>query len=377
MEFEPLIKRKTSVIRIVKNLIEKKKYLENRLFSPIRIPETGKQSKNYFHRYTPAQTSKTSIDPYSLRIEELIEIIRNQKICGKGGGAFSTAEKIERLLASKTESLTLIINAVECDPGLRHDKWIMENHSKAIEGAAQLLSEKLNLHKVILAAKETKGETFSAAGITTEYIPDYYPAGEERNLIKMILDLEVPQGSYPANHGILILNVQTMYRIYAVLMKGVKNPGHFLTLTNMKKNSVHIIHAEEGHSVFSIVDDLYPGEKDIFAGGGIMQSQKASTKTLVDDRITSITISAPQKYTSNKCLECMQCVIHCPAGLDVRQIAETTRKGDFSKSENLAIDSGKCISCGTCNYVCPAGLNLIKLCRDYSEKRQSSANAAS
>jgi Na+-translocating ferredoxin:NAD+ oxidoreductase RnfC subunit len=309
--------------------------------------------------------------------EELIEIIRDKNISGKGGGAFSTAEKIERLLASKKESLTLIINGVECDPGLRHDKWIMENHFEAIKQTARLLSSKLALDKVVLARKKTKNEPDSAAGITTQYIPDYYPFGEERSLIKLVLNIEVPHDVYPADYGILILNVQTMYRIHAVLFEGVENPGHFLTLTNLKMNSAHVIFTEEGRSVYSIVNDLYPGEMDIYAGGGIMKSQKATIETIVNDRITSITISSPIEYSSNKCLECMQCVIHCPAGLDVKQIAEKTREFDFTKPENPAINTEKCIGCGSCNYVCPAGLNLLSFCRDYSEKHLSAANTTS
>lgn len=377
MEFKPLIRRKKSVIRIVRNLIEKQGYLKNNKVSPICIPKTGKSAENYFHPYTSDQSSNTSAAPESREIEELIDIIRNNKISGKGGGSFSTAEKIERLLASKKESLTLIINGVECDPGLQHDKWILENHFEAIQGVTRLFSSKLDLHKVVLARKMTKGESDTITGITTQYIPDYYPSGEERNLIKQVLNIEIPYDEYPADHGILVLNVQTMYRLYALLFEGVENPGHFLTLTNLKRNSAHVVYSEEGRSVYSIVNDFYPGEKDICVGGGIMNSQTASTETIVNDRITSITISSPIQYSSNKCLECMQCVIHCPAGLDVKKIVEKARNDDFTEPENPTMDTHKCIGCGTCNYVCPSGLNLLSYCRNYSKKYLSAANTAS
>lgn len=62
----------------------------------------------------------------------------------------------------------MLINGVECDPGLVHDAWIYRNRLDAVERGVQILKESLALQRAILATREPLRKTGS--GIEQGYM---------------------------------------------------------------------------------------------------------------------------------------------------------------------------------------------------------------
>jgi Na+-translocating ferredoxin:NAD+ oxidoreductase RnfC subunit len=48
-------------------------------------------------------------------------------------------------MASNAAKKHLIINGVECDPGLVHDRWLIEHHMHEIEQGAEILKRLINI----------------------------------------------------------------------------------------------------------------------------------------------------------------------------------------------------------------------------------------
>jgi Na+-translocating ferredoxin:NAD+ oxidoreductase RnfD subunit len=59
---------------------------------------------------------------------DILNKIKECEVYGMGGAAFPTGRKLQTLIASKEEKY-LIVNGVECDPGLHQDAWLLRHNS--------------------------------------------------------------------------------------------------------------------------------------------------------------------------------------------------------------------------------------------------------
>ena len=111
--------------------------------------------------------------------EELIHLCEKSSLTGRSGNGFLVSKKLEAL---HKRAGILIINAVECDPGLATDSWLYRNRREWIEYGAELLKDALCLGKIILATKESIQKI---EGIEQLKVPDRFPMGYENYLIKL------------------------------------------------------------------------------------------------------------------------------------------------------------------------------------------------
>ena len=84
--------------------------------------------------------------------DELISLCRGGNLTGRSGNGFETYRKLE---AFHKDSGTLIINAVECDPGLVSDSWLYRNKQNLVIQGAEIIKNALGTNKVILATKDS------------------------------------------------------------------------------------------------------------------------------------------------------------------------------------------------------------------------------
>jgi Na+-translocating ferredoxin:NAD+ oxidoreductase RnfC subunit len=78
---------------------------------------------------------------------------------------------------------------------------------------------------------------FSGSGFPTEKkiqtvyaVPNRYPIGAEKILIKEVLGITIAQNVIPADCGILVLNVQTVHAIYEAIYGNCKPNTKFITV---------------------------------------------------------------------------------------------------------------------------------------------------
>ena len=76
----------------------------------------------------------------SLSRAGLIQLCKESGLTGRSGNGFEVSRKLEML---RKKNGILIINAVECDPGLVTDSWLYRNRKYHIEQGARLLKEAL------------------------------------------------------------------------------------------------------------------------------------------------------------------------------------------------------------------------------------------
>ena len=295
-------------------------------------------------------------DTHAIDADTLIEKIRNSGLTGMSGNGFPVYQKLSTAAAS-----TLLVNAVECDPGLIHDEWLVRTHLEEIKHGIDALCTAFRLNRSILAIKasqKNRPDTCSEKdGLTICHVPARYPAGEEHFLIQAALGITLPKTELPISHGILVMNVQTVWQI-ARILNGTFDCGRYITAVDIENGTARPVYVNSTTTIASVLKNTF-GDRDsqsylCYAGGGIMASHKILSEETFTEK-TSFAAYLPltwQKTLSNEnsCKGCGACSRKCPAGIDVRRIVSLKEKD--SHADISALHPEACLHCGSCTWFC-------------------------
>lgn len=295
------------------------------------------------------------VNEETLSADEILSRIQNNGVFGMGGGAFSTYEKINAVIEANASRKYLIVNGLECDPGLIHDDWLLKNHAYEIEKGVELLKKCISFYSVSLAVKESAQVKFKNLPIIR--IKDLYPAGAEKILISQVLNIKLNSKDIPSKNGILVLNVQTVYSIYKAVYQNIKVDTKYLTIANLHEMNAKVVKVKLGTKIREVMDKIYPGTSYIFAGGGMMNAVIADDDAIVDEHVNYLaTSSLPVYWEKSMCSKCGLCKKFCPSELKVYMIAECVEDGRMQDAKKY--HPNQCIGCGSCSYICLARKNL-------------------
>ena len=146
-----------------------------------------------------------------------LEAIEDAGIVGSGGAGFPTHVKYK----TKIKGGTIIANAAECEPLLEHNIKLLEEHPDLIVRGLKYLLDISAAEKAYIAIKPTSRKAVLALGeacreepnIDVKFISDMYPAGDERVIIRELLDVELKPGQLPMAANAIVSNVETIKRI--------------------------------------------------------------------------------------------------------------------------------------------------------------------
>lgn len=288
--------------------------------------------------------------------EDILERIEKSGVYGFGGAAFPAIKKINTAIESKAGEYHLIINGVECDPGLIHDKWLLHNNIGSVVKGIRLVQKCLPFKSVTVAVKHAEGLNLPK-DIAVHQVRDYYPAGAEKILIKEVLKKKLLQGSIPAREGILVLNVQTMAAIYDAVCLDRKADTRLITIADTLSMSGSVARVSIGANIREVAEKIFPGTAYVFSGGGIMNARIAPDDAVMDESVNYISVGMLPNYNESPlCSKCGYCSAVCPAGLDVQKIARMVDEERIEMTVRLHPET--CMECGSCSHVCLAGRNL-------------------
>jgi proline reductase-associated electron transfer protein PrdC len=121
----------------------------------------------------------------------------------------------------------VIVNAAECEPILSHNiERIEENPEQLIRGL-EIVMKIVNASEGAIAIKEKHDKAISSitkeikdAKIRVALLPDMYPMGEERAIIREVLGTVLSVNSLPMEANAIVINAETVCRIWeAVALK--------------------------------------------------------------------------------------------------------------------------------------------------------------
>ncbi|MEZ9289911.1 electron transport complex subunit RsxC, partial [Vibrio lentus] len=337
-----------------------------------------------------AWVAKHPVEYFSTKTsDELLDVIRQAGISGMGGAGFPTAKKLQSGLG-RTD--ILIVNAAECEPYITSDDKLLQEHAdevlKGIEVVEHILQPKLT----VIGIEDNKPDAIKALEIAAKdkdivirVIPTKYPSGGEKQLIKILTNKEVPAGGIPADIGVLVQNVGSLYSIKRAVIDGEPVVNRVVTLTGKTFKQPRNVWALLGTPVHELLEEFgYKADKKLprlILGGPMMGFTLPHANVPITK--TSNCILAPTRREISpstyemECIRCSACAEACPASLLPQQLQWHAKANELDKCEELNIKD--CIECGACAFVCPSEIPLVQYYRQAKAEiktRKDEATAA-
>jgi electron transport complex protein RnfC len=309
----------------------------------------------------------------SLTDKEIINKINESGIVGLGGATFPSHVKLSVPDGKKID--VLVINGVECEPYLTSDHRLMLEKAEEMLIGIQILMKALSVNRALIGIENNKPDAIShLEGLVKDYpgievhpLKVQYPQGGEKQLIKALINREVPSGGLPLNVGAVVHNVGTAFAVYEAVQKNKPLFERVVTLTgkSVAKPSNYMVRI--GSPVTDLIEAAggLPEDTGKVINGGPMMGKALNSIEVPVVKGTSGILIMPTELSSRKkesdCIRCAKCVSVCPQGLEPYLL---NKLAQLERNEKLETESVMdCIECGSCSYTCPAGLPLLDYMR--------------
>ncbi len=309
----------------------------------------------------------------SLSKEEIVKKVSEMGIVGLGGATFPTHVKLSIPDGKKAEHL--IINAVECEPYLTADHQLMLEKGEEIMVGVSILMKAIDVSKAIIGIENNKPDAIehltklaaNYQGITVEALKVQYPQGGEKQLIKALINREVPSGGLPLDVGCVVQNVGTAFAVYEAIQKNKPLFERVVSVTgkNVKQPSNFMVRVGTSTDVLIEAAGGLPEDAGkVVSGGPMMGKALSRTDVPITKGSSGVLIFKDEESKRQKmqpCIRCAKCVSVCPMGLEPYLLMTVTQHADYDRVEKeRALD---CIECGSCSYTCPSTRPLLDYIR--------------
>lgn len=343
----------SSVSGVIKGIV-KRMHASLKPVDHLVIENDGKDS---------AVTSFSSLDYTSADRDTLITFMMEAGIIGLGGAGFPAYVKYKFAKDVKK----LIINAVECEPFITADYKMMQAHKAELVTGVLAMRKMAMAPVATIAIKKTHPdliqftqEAFKGMeGIDVVAVPDVYPMGWERVLVREILHKEYDK--LPGEVGAIVNNATTAIAFGYALMHGIPIVSKTLTISGNAVKHPQNVQVPVGVPVSEVIAACGGYTSDnvkLIAGGPMMGKTIVNDLFVIDRNMNAVTVLVNQPYDSVSCLRCGKCSDHCPAGLQPVKIAQAGKIKDQETMKRLS--TLDCIECGLCTYICPSRLDVTE-----------------
>ncbi|MDR1983683.1 MAG: electron transport complex subunit RsxC [Prevotellaceae bacterium] len=305
--------------------------------------------------------------------EEILAKITEAGLVGLGGATFPTHVKLS-IPKGKTAK-AIIINGAECEPYLTSDHRVMLEKGEELLIGVQLLKKVVNVDKAYIGIETNKQDAIdnlkklaaNYSGIEIVSLKPKYPQGGEKQLIKSITGLEVPDRALPIETGCIVSNICTTLAVYEAVQKNKPLFENSVTITGKNLNVQKNFIVRVGTPLTQLINAIggMPENTGKVISGGPMMGRainNLNAPTLKGSgAVLFITKEESKRGTKSNCIRCSKCVAACPIGLLpflLYKLAERNMLEDLKENSVHA-----CIECGCCLYTCPANLPLVDYIR--------------
>ncbi|MBN2876475.1 MAG: SLBB domain-containing protein [Bacilli bacterium] len=311
-----------------------------------------------------------------------IDDIKQNGVVGAGGAGFPTHVKLN------AKAKIVIINGAECEPLLKVDQQLLEFYPNEVIKGLKIAMRLTGADHGYVGVKKKYKEAVNNLNEIAKYeddieiktIGDYYPAGDEVQLVYEITNQRVPLMGIPLDVGVVVINTLTAINIAngkPVTERVVTIAGE---VTNPKTMNVPV------GTTFRELIIHCGGPKDnidhaIIIGGPMMGSVEEDWDTPVS-KLTSGIIVLPKYHhlirkktrktkidlnlTKAICCQCFACTDLCPKfnlgmGVKPHQAMRGLANDDPAAIGSIEAVAG-CNNCNLCTYyACPMDLDPGKI----------------
>jgi len=314
----------------------------------------------------------------------LADQLKEAGVVGAGGAGFPTHVKMQ----ARVE--WFLANGAECEPLMHKDRELMTVFASDIIAGLTLAAEAVEAKQIAIGIKSKNSTAIRAmqAAIDNPRIfihefGDFYPVGDEYELVYEITGRLIPPQGIPLDIGCVVNNVETLYNIHRA-SQGQPVTETFLTITGLVKNPI-TTRVPIGMPVEDVLklaggvttDSFALMESGLMMGKRIYDLRQPVTKTTGGLIVLPADHNLIQRYDKptevkhrighSACDQCSYCTELCPRyllGYDVqphlvmRSLGFTSPGGEIWNEHALL-----CSQCGLCTlYSCPEALYPREAC---------------
>jgi Na+-translocating ferredoxin:NAD+ oxidoreductase RnfC subunit len=317
---------------------------------------------------------------------DLREQLRRAGVVGAGGGGFPSHAK----LAGRAE--IVIANGAECEPLLHKDAAVMEHRASEVLSGLRWAMQAVGASRGIVALKAKQARAAQALeraidGSTVELrlLDDYYPAGDEVDLVYTVAGRQVPSAGIPLEVGVLVHNVETLANL-AAAAEGQPVTRKTITLAGAVEKPVTVT-VPIGTSIrdaLRAAGSVRVTDPVFFVGGLMMGELTADVDRPITKTTAGVVVlprahplverqmrpaAAQRAVGKSACDQCRYCTELCPRYLLGYRVEphQVMRGLGFSPAAGSRWGSFGllCSACGLCTlYSCPESLYPKEACDD-------------
>lgn len=308
--------------------------------------------------------------PVVTDFQSFVNAVKESGIVGLGGAGFPTFVKLGVKDLSAVD--TIVINSAECEPYITSDTRTMLEKADYISKGIDLLRKYIGKKRIIIGIENNKKPCIkkmselakSKENVEVKVLPAIYPQGGEKVLVFNTTGRMIPKGGLPLDVGAIVINCTTLAKIAEYIETGMPLVEKCITVDGSAVKEPKNVIAPIGtplEKLFEFCGGFRSQPKKVLYGGPMMGIAVSSLDVPVL-KMTNAVIALDEKEArppqTTACINCGECVNHCPLRLDPRAISKAYRLDRCDELKKLCADL--CMECGCCAYVCPAKRHIVQ-----------------
>jgi Na+-translocating ferredoxin:NAD+ oxidoreductase RnfC subunit len=326
----------------------------------------------------------------------LAEKLKQNGVVGAGGAGFPTYVK------AQAQVEFMLANGAECEPLIHKDLELMKHYpAETIEGMQRMMQAigakrgKYGIKEKHAEARTAITGSLNGSAIDMVYLGDFYPSGDEYELVYAATGRLIPPAGIPLQVGCVVNNVETLYNV-ALAARDIPVTRKFVSVSGAVREPKSFW-VPLGTTFRELIQKAGGATVPDFAFfiSGIMMGQlgfdldEVVTKTtaglivLPADHTLVRRKSAPQKSMDrigkSACDQCSYCTEFCPRYLlgyevmphKVMRSLVFTVEGPAYWNQMAEL----CCACGLCTlYACPEDLFPKEACDQSKREMRAAGN---
>lgn len=323
-----------------------------------------------------------------MNLEELKALVKEAGVAGAGGAGFPTYMKLDE------RAEVIIMNCAECEPLLNLHQQLLGECAGEILRTLSAVAHTLHANRAIIGIKKEYTRTIEAVQQHLEAYPEIkmhllqsvFPMGDEAVLIYETTGKILPPGGLPAESGVVVMNVETIYNICRALEEKKPVTDKIVAVAG-EVNAPGAFRVPLGTSMEDVVK-LAGGETQedtAYLSGGPMMGKLVSRYDPVIKTTNAIFVLPKEhllinrrkassdillKRAASACCQCQMCTSLCPRynlgyPIQPHRFMRAASHHDCTDL-NAYLNLFSCSGCGLCeSFSCPQGLSPRKLIGEF------------